>query len=203
MTTPDRDGPVDCSNPLEVNVLMDYWLGALSSDGEGMVEQHLMTCDQCGDRLREAIVLADGLRGVARSGELPVVISDQFVKHAAETGLRVREYAPPPGGSVQCTVAADDDLLLARLALDMTTVSRVDLSWCDPEGVEHHRMTDIPVRAGAGSVIFQQSITWAKASPSATRIARLLAVDEQGDERLLGEYTFHHTRTIPGPPGWE
>ena len=150
MTTPDRGGPVDCPDPLEVTVLVDYWLGALSSDSEAMVEQHLMTCDQCGDRLREAIVLADGLRGVARSGELPVVISDQFVKHAAETGLRVREYAPPPGGSVQCTVAADDDLLLARLALDMTTVSRVDLSWCDPEGVEQHRMTDIrsaPVRA--------------------------------------------------------
>jgi hypothetical protein len=32
-------------------------------------------------------------------------------------------------------------------------------------------------------------------------IARLLAVDDEGDERLLGEYTFHHTRTIPGSPG--
>jgi hypothetical protein len=54
-----------------------------------------------------------------------------------------------------------------------------------------------------GTVICQQSITWAKASPSATMIARLVAVDEKGDERLLGEYTFHHTRTIPGPAGWE
>jgi hypothetical protein len=34
-------------------------------------------------------------------------------------------------------------------------------------------------------------------------IARLLAVDENGEERLLGEYTFQHTRTIPGPPGWQ
>ena len=33
-------------------------------------------------------------------------------------------------------------------------------------------------------------------------IARLLAVDADGAERLLGEYTFHHTRTIPGPAGW-
>ena len=31
---------------------------------------------------------------------------------------------------------------------------------------------------------------------------QLLAVDDAGDERVLGEYTFHHTRTIPGPPGW-
>jgi hypothetical protein len=34
-------------------------------------------------------------------------------------------------------------------------------------------------------------------------IARLLAIDDEGDERVLGEYTFHHTRTILGPPAWE
>jgi hypothetical protein len=34
-------------------------------------------------------------------------------------------------------------------------------------------------------------------------IAKLLAVEEHGGERVLGEYTFNHTRTIPGPPGWE
>jgi hypothetical protein len=100
-------------------------------------------------------------------------------------------------------VAADDDLLVARLALDVTTASRVDVSWCDPRGIEHQRMADIPIPAETGSVICQQSITWAKASPSATMIARVLGVDEKGDERLLGEFTFHHTRTIPGPPGWD
>jgi hypothetical protein len=182
---------------------MDYWRAALPSTVEERVEQHLMTCDGCGDRLREVIALAEGLRALARSGALQVVISDYFVERAVETGLQVREYAPPPGGAIQCTVAADDDLLVSRLALSLTTASRVDLSWCDPQGVEHHRMADIPIRADAGSVICQQSITWAKASPSSTMVARLLSVDEKGDERLLGEYTFHHTRTIPGPPGFE
>ena len=46
------------------------------------------------------------------------------------------------------------------------------------------------------------SITYAKAAPSETMIARLLGVGEAGEERLLGEYTFHHTRTIPGPAAW-
>ena len=138
---------------------MDYWLAALPSAAEETVEQHLMTCDGCGDRLHEVIALAEGLRALARSGSLQVVVSDQFVKHAAETGLRVREYAVPPGESVPCTVAADDDLLVARLAVDVTTASRVDLSWCDPRGVERQRMADIPVRADAGTVVWQQSIT--------------------------------------------
>lgn len=181
---------------------MDYWLAALPTADEDAVEHHLMVCDGCGDRLRDVIALAEGLRLLARSGSLQVIISDQLLKQAAGAGLRVREYAVRRGDSVQCTVAADDDLLVARLAVDLSAASRVDLSWCDPDGVELRRMTDIPIRADAGSVICHQSITWAKASPSSTMTARLLAVDEQGGEQLLGEYTFHHTRTIPGPAEW-
>jgi hypothetical protein len=197
-------GHNSCSNAIEPAVLMDYWLAALPVAAEEAVETHLLTCDDCGHRLREAIALADRLHALARSGALQVMVSDKFVKHAAEnSGLRVREYAAAQGESVQCTVAADDDLLVARLAVDLTAASRVDLSWCDPRGVEHQRLRDIPIRADAGSVICQQSITWAKASPTTTMIARLLAVEENGEERLLGEYAFHHTRTIPGPPGWE
>jgi Putative zinc-finger len=199
MTTPHDRAPASCSNPIEAAMLMDYWLAALPPTAEEAVEEHLLTCDGCGDRLREVIALAESLRTLARCGSLQVVISDQFVKHAAETGHRVREYAPPPGGSVQCTVAADDDLLVARLAADLSRAARVDLSWCDAQGVEFLRMADIPVRGEAGTVICQQSITFAKASPSNTLIARLVAVDTEGAERLLGEYAFHHTRTIPGP----
>jgi hypothetical protein len=182
---------------------MDYWLAILPSGDEEAIEEHLLSCDACGDRLRQVVALAESLRTLARSGSLQVVTSDQFVKHAAETGLRVREYAPPSGQSIYCTVAAADDLLVARLAADLTGTSRVDLSWCDPLGTEHQRLVDIPVPADAGDVIYQQSITWAKSSPTMSMIARLLAVDDKGGERLLGEYTFHHTRTIPGPPGWE
>ena len=100
---------------------------------------------------------------------------------------------------MQCTVSADDDLLVARLAADLSSAERVDLSWCDDQGVEVLRMSDIPVRVDAGTVLCQQSITMAKASPSNTLVARLLSVDSAGAERLLGEYAFHHTRTILGP----
>jgi hypothetical protein len=202
VSAPDAAGHLNCSNPVDAAVLMDYWLAALPSADEDAVEQHLMICDACGDRLREVVVLAERLRALARSGALQVIVSDQFVQHAADTGLRLREYAPPRGESVQCTVAADDDVLVARLAVDLTKAERVDLSWVDLQGVEHQRMTDIPVRAGAGDVICQQSITWAKASPTSSMMARLLAVNDEGIERILGEYTFHHRRTIPGPPGW-
>ena len=202
MTT-SHGGSVGCAGPIEPDVLMDYWLAVLSPADEDALELHLIACDECGERLRETIALAEGLHRLARSGTLQVIVSEPFARHAAEAGMRVREYAPTRGESVQCTVAADDDLLVARLAADLSNAERVDLAWCDTRGVEHQRLVDIPMHTDTGEVICQQSITWAKASPSVTMIARLLAVDHRGDQRLLGEYTFHHTRTIPGAPEWE
>jgi anti-sigma factor RsiW len=170
---------------------------------EEPVESHLLACDRCGDLLRETIALSDALRALAQSGSLRVVVTDQLVERARQVGRRVREYAFGPGQAVPCTIAVDDDLLVAHLAADLSGATRIDLSLCDAQGVERQRMTDIPFRSEAAGVIYQESITFAKASPSTTMIARLLAIDTGGAERLVGEYTFHHTRTIPGPPGWE
>jgi len=193
---------MSCSHPIDAAVLADYWLGSLAQPEEDAVEQHLFECDECGARLREVIALAEGVRSLAREGSLQMVVSDTFLQRAAEGGLRIREYAPPAGGSVQCTVSADDDILIGRLAANLSSANRVDLSICDERGFERVRMPDIPVRSGADSVAWQYSITYAKAAPSETMIARLVTYDDAGAERLLGEYTFHHTRTLPGPGAW-
>jgi hypothetical protein len=183
-------------------VLTDHWLALLPTAEEESVEEHLLACNACGARLRSIIQMAGALRKLARSAALRVVVSKEFVDRAAESGRRVRQYDFAPGQTVACTIAADDDLLVARLAADLNDARRVDLSFCDPQGVERQRMTDIPVRTDAGCVVFSESVVFAKASPSTSMTARLLAVSDDGKERLLGEYTFQHTRTIPGPPGW-
>ena len=193
---------MSCSNPIDAAVLADYWLAALAGPEEEAVELHLLDCDHCGARLREVIALSEGVRKIAREGSLRMVISDSFLKRLAEEGLRIREYAPPAGGGVQCTVTAEDDFLIARLAANLTAAKRVDLCLCDERGVEQGRMPDIPVQPGSGNVVYQESITWAKAMPSSTMIARLVTFDEAGDERLLGEYTFNHTRSMSGPGAW-
>ncbi len=148
------------------------------------------------------IALVEGVRNLAREGSLRMVVSDAFLKRAAEEGLRVREYAPPPGGGVQCTVTAEDDILIGRLAANLSGAKRVDLCICDERGVEQLRLPDIPVHSGASSVAYQESITFWKAAPTCKMIARLVAFDEGGGERLLGEYTFNHTRSLPGPGAW-
>jgi hypothetical protein len=71
---------------------------------------------------------------------------------------------------------------------------------CDETGTERLRLEDVPVDS-AGDVIFQESITYAKAMPSSRLVVRLVGFDEGGSERPLGEYTFNHTRSLPGPGG--
>src|SRR5262249_32844973 len=196
------DAAGNCSNPIDVAILADYWIAALSSSAEETVEEHLLECDRCGERLREVIALAEGVRKLAREGSLRMVVSEAFLKRAAEEGLRIRQYAPPSGGSVQCTVTEEDDLLIGRLAANLSGATRVDLCICDETGAEQVRMPDIPVHSGAGCVIFQESLSFAKAAPTHKMIARLVTFEEAGGERLLGEYTFNHTRSLPGPGAW-
>jgi hypothetical protein len=191
-----------CSKPLDAAVLADYWLGVLTEPEEVALEEHLFACGECAERLKEVGALADGISNVARHGNLLRVVSDEFLRRAANEGMKIREYAPPRGGSVQCTVTAEDDLLIGRLNADLTAAKRLDISLCNVDGSERMRLPDIPFRPNAGSIVFQQPIEYAKAAPSDVMIARLVSVDAAGSNEVLGEYTFIHTRTIPGPPGW-
>jgi hypothetical protein len=193
---------MSCATRLDAAILAEYWLGTLGATEEESLEEHLFACEECGTRLDWVIALAEELRAVTRDGSLMTVVSETFLKRAEEEGLRVRQYAPPAGGSVQCTVTAQDDLLVGRLAAKLGTARKIDLSLCDPGGVEQFRLRDIPFEPAASSVLWQQSITFAKAAPTSTMVARLIGVDESGSESLLGEYTFCHTRTLPGPGAW-
>jgi len=197
------EGVAGCQVPIDGVILMDYWLGLLTPSDENSVDEHLLACDTCGERLRDVIQLSEQLQALARSGSLRVVVGDALLRRAGDEGRRVREYTLRPGQSIACTVASDDDFLVGHLAADLSDTTRVDLSLCDIQGVEWQRLADIPVRADAGEVVFQESVTYAKAAPTSSMVARLLAVGADGTERLVGEYTFNHTRTIPGPPGGE
>lgn len=192
---------MNCTKPIDAAVLADYWL-ALPGSEEEAVEEHLLECDDCGQRLRKVIVLADGVRKLAREGSLRLIVSDTFLRRAAEDGLRVRQYVVPPGGSVECTVTAEDDILIGRVTANLAGAKRVDMCICNENGVEQLRLPDIPVHSGTTSIAFQESITFLKASPNLKMVMRLITVDEKGSEHALGEYTFNHTRSLPGPGAW-
>ena len=139
---------MSCSRPIDAAVLSDYWFELLTDSEAGGVEEHLLTCDECGARLREVIAIAEGVRKLAREGSLLMVVTDAFLQRAAEQGMRIRQYAPPAGGRVDCTVTAEDDLLIGRLAANLSAAKQIDLCICNAEGQEKIRLRDIPVHQG-------------------------------------------------------
>lgn len=183
--------------PIDAPALTDYWLGLLAGSAEAAVEEHLFECERCAERLREVIALARGVRHLAREGALRLVVSEDYIQRAQAEGIRVRRYTIPPGGSVQCTVTAEDNIVVAELQADLSGLNRIDVSFRDEHGIEQFRLSDVPVDSGAGGVLLHESITRLKAAPTNTGLARLIAVDAPGSERVLGEYTFHHTRSLP------
>lgn len=182
----------DCASPVPLATLAEYWLGELDAAREAPVEEHLLGCGHCSAALQELADLGGGIRALVRAGAVLAIVPGAFVERLSAGGLRLREYRVPLNGSVNCTVAPDDDLVIARLEAPLAGVEQVDLVLLDfrPEGQE--RLRDVPFDAAAGEVVWAPRTDTLHASPAFTAHAQLVAVARDG-ERVIGEYTFHHT----------
>jgi len=172
--------------------LVEYWFGELDLAREEALEEHLLGCAECTARLEELVALGAGVRAAFRAGTLRAVVSRGFVERLKREGLRLREYPVAPGGSVNCTIARDDDYVISRLQAPLADVRRVDLVLLGEEGEPHETLEDVPFDPGAGEVLFCPSPAALKELPAYTDRVRLLAV-EAGGARTLGDYTFVHT----------
>jgi RNA polymerase sigma-70 factor (ECF subfamily) len=129
-------------------------------------------------------------RGVSRRARLGG--GDRGLRRAPRGAGRARARVPAAAdGSVECSVAPDDDLLVSRLEAPLAGVERLDavaVSSLEP-GVEH-RLEDVPFDATAGEVLWLPKIAQVKALPAHTlRHASRVA---PGGARELGRYAFHH-----------
>lgn len=181
---------MNCASPLDWDSLLGYWLGEIDADSAARIEEHYLGCASCCRRLEQLASLAGGVRAAARTSDVNMVVTGPFVRRLAEHGLRVREYHVPHNGSVNCTVAADDDVVVARLEAQLGDVPRLDLVTLGSDGEMMLRQEDIPF--ARDGVVVSTRITTLRALPATTLHLRLLAVDADG-ERSLGEYTFNHT----------
>jgi hypothetical protein len=185
------------SDHLSVETLLDYWLHDCDAATTDTVDAHLMQCDACGQALDGLIALGDGVRGTFRAGAVAAVTSGPFVQRLAAQGLKVREYRLPHNGSVNCTVAPDDELLVSYLEAPLQGVGRLDaVAQLSIEPDVQHRFEDIPFDARAGEVLYMPKVSEVRQLPAHTYELTLLAV-ESGGMREVGRYTFHH-RPWPG-----
>ena len=181
-----------CVRPLDASLLAEYWAGELEPVREPHIEEHLMECGECSARLESLVAMAAGIRDLARRGELRVVLTREFLNRLERGGLRVRQYAPKAGGSVECTITPEDDLLAGRLAADLGGLTRVDAIYLDAEGQEWGRAEDIPFRAGLTEVVFNEPAPQARLMGKSSMIIRLVGTGAEGS-RVVGEYRFNHT----------
>ena len=185
---------------LSTEALLDYWLGDSDAATTEAAEEHLMRCDACGEALDGLIALGDGVRAALRAGALSIATSGAFIEHLTVRGLKVREYRVPQGGSVNCTVAPDEDLLVSRLAAPLQGVQRLDIRMrLSFEPGAAHEQHDVPFDARSGEVVFVTRLEAVRRQPAHTAEITLLAVAPEGT-RELGRYTFHH-RPWPGHGG--
>jgi hypothetical protein len=184
-----------CSQPIDFETLVAYWLGELPAAAEAPIEEHYLGCRQCAQRLDVLVAMATGIRAAVRDGAVRAIITQPFLDHMKRQGLRIREYRLGPGERVACTIRIDDDAVVGRLQVALAGVERVDLLESVDRGdgrVQQLRFEDVPFDPHAGELLFLPSAVVLRTLPANTLRIRAVAVDG-ANARTLGEYTFAHT----------
>lgn len=180
-----------CPAPIPLDGLIAYWLGEAAREEQDRIEEHVFACAHCTARLAGLAALGEGIRAAFRGGAVHAVISPGALAAMHRSGLRLREYPVAPGGSVQCTIAVDDDFVVSRLAAPLAGIERLDLLHRTGDGPET-RLEDIPFDPAAGEVLFCPSAAQLRTMPAHTARVRLVG-HGQGAQRTLAEYTFEHS----------
>lgn len=176
----------------DTDALLAYWFGETDEMQTEAIDLHLLGCEACGQELDELVELGTAVRQAFDQGLVHVFVSAPFVERLVGEGRRVREYVLPHNGSINCSAAPDDEVLVARFHAPLANVQRVDavlrLSLADAE----YRAQDIPFDAARGEILMLPKIGIVRGLPAHVVSVRLLDVGVQG-ERPVGEYRLNHS----------
>jgi hypothetical protein len=171
--------------------LLEFWLGELDEARELRLDEHLLACAACSERLRTIVDLGAAVRREFLRGRCGCVLPAPFIRRVKEAGLRVREYSLEPGGSVNCTVTPDDDLVVAHLHAALGDVRRLDVVIHDPTAGTQ-RAIDVAFDPETDSLTMVPSVSYLRTLGHARQRVQLVTV-EGADERVIADYTFNHS----------
>ena len=177
---------------LSIGELSDYWTADVSPDDMERIEAHVFACTACTELLAEADELRRSIRDLARNGGFQAFVTDSLLNQLASDGVRVRSFAMDPGGSVQCAVWDDDDLLITRLRADFSGVSAIDAVLQLENGEEWSRASDVAVREGSRELIMALPAAVVRQAPEVPIRLTLRASSASRGDAPLAEYTFDH-----------
>jgi hypothetical protein len=171
--------------------LLAYWLGELDAAHESRVEEHLFACSECAERLRAIVRLGAAIRRELLRGDFGFVAPAAFIRRFKDAGMRVREYSLEPGGSVNCTVTPDDDLVVSHLRAPLRGVRRLDVV-IDDSTSGTRRASDVAFDPRADGLVYVPSVSYLRTLRHARQRVQLVAV-EGATERVIADYTFDHS----------
>ena len=171
-------------------LLLGCALGELGPEAEVEVEEHVLSCAECANLYASFVNIGIGVEELVRTGRTTMQLTDTLQLRLEREGLVSRRYVLSPGAIVPCTVGAEDLYSLTTLEADLSHEQRVDL---DRGG---QRIADIPFDA-RGVVRLLSSSDVLRKLPTMKLPFRLVGVDAEGRERVLGEYTLDHTAFVP------
>ena len=177
---------------LSIGELADYWATDASPDDVERIEAHVFACAACTELLAEADRLRRSIGDVARAGGFQAIITDSLLNQLARDGVRVRSYAMDAGGSVQCAVWDEDEILVTRLRADFSGVTAVDTVMRLDTGEEWGHATDIPVPEGSREVIMALPAELVRRAPEVPIHLTIRSSSASLDDAPLAEYTFDH-----------
>ena len=171
--------------------LLGYWLGEFDAEHEARLDEHLLACAPCAERLGALVETGAAIRRALLRGGFSSVLSPACIDRLKTTGLRVREYRLEPGGSVNCTVTREDDLVVSYLRAPLRGVEQLDLVMQDATAGSW-RLTDVAFDPAADCVAVVPDIAHLRALGRTRHRMQLVAVEAAG-ERVIADYTFDHT----------
>ena len=126
--------------------LVDYWAG--EGDPE-RIDEHLFACDECSDRSSRVAGITETLRA-----ELRLVLTPAGRELLVNKGLRVVDNPMQPGERREVPFGGGVDILLHRLAVDLSRATRVDFTLRDEtSGVVIVEVPDAPFDAASGEIL--------------------------------------------------
>jgi hypothetical protein len=180
----------EAKHPLALGELLEYWLGEADSSRSEAVEAHVFECDECAAALDRVVGLGRDLVALVRAGRVSARATTGLANRFSRDRLNVRQYSVQPGEVVQCTVTAEDELLLARLILPEGAPEHIDLSF-SVLGEELQRIEDVTIDRRAGEVM---SFLPARPRQSdGSGRAQYVLRDAADGGRVIATYTLEHT----------
>jgi hypothetical protein len=181
----------ECQSLISDAILLDYWARDLPDGETDTVEEHLFACGDCMARLSRLAALGTGVAMLVRQGRVSGIVSRALVNRMQRDGVHVRMYSLSPGETVPCAVFPGDDLIIAALRADFSSVDAVALSVTGSEGSPFRQYDNVPIPGSSDELFWATPAAVVRQMPS-MRLQLTLSSTGAAQEEL-GTYVLEHS----------